>query len=154
MIKISHAKSMPSPKEIAAVEARIDAIFNNEYLQFIRQHNGAEIRNGYYDISEQQSSYVRYFIEIEDIANDISLMADDEISQYFFPFAIGSGGTYFLMKKKGDACIYYYDSDYMGHDAISKIAQSFNTFMNNIKSDTEIKIEGTYKVVQVTTGKP
>ncbi|WP_408884497.1 SMI1/KNR4 family protein [Komagataeibacter nataicola] len=92
----------------------MDAIFNNEYLQFIRQHNGAEIRNGYYDISEQKSSYVRYFIEIEDIANHISLMADNETSKYFFPFALGSGGTYFLMKKKGDACIYYYDSDYMG----------------------------------------
>ncbi|WP_156470310.1 SMI1/KNR4 family protein, partial [Komagataeibacter xylinus] len=115
-IKISHAKSMPFPKEIAAVEAGIDAIFNNDYLQFIRRHNGAEIRNGYYDISEPQSSYVRYFIEIEDIASHISLIADDETSQYFFPFALGSGGTYFLMKNKGDACIYYYDSDYMGHD--------------------------------------
>ena len=136
------------------MEAGIDAIFNNDYLQFIRRHNGAEIRNGYYDISEPQSSYVRYFIEIEDIASHISLMADDETSQYFFPFVLGSGGTYFLMKNKGDACIYYYDSDYMGHDATSKVAQSFNTFVNNIKSDTEIKIEGTYKVVQVTTGKP
>lgn len=126
------------------MEAGIDAIFNNEYLQFIRRHNGAEIRNGYYDLSEQQSSYVRYFIEIEDIANHASIMADDETSQYFFPFALGSCGAYFLMKKKGDACIYYYDSDYMGHEAISKVAQGFNVFMNNIKSDTEIKIEGTH----------
>ena len=153
MIGISNVKRIPSKKEITLVEENIGATFNDEYIEFIKHYNGAEVNNGYYIISEDDSSYVRYFIEIDDIQNDISLMADDEVSQCFFPFAIGSGGTYFLMKKKGDFCIYYYNSDYMGNEAVSKVAESFNEFINNIRSDAEIEIEGTYKVKKVISKK-
>ncbi|MFT8472263.1 SMI1/KNR4 family protein [Acetobacter persici] len=136
MINMKEKTRDTSEQELAETERVLQAHFTEEFKAFILEHNGCSVERNIIRISENEDNALRYFLDVKDIPACLSSLQDDYTQKHYFPFAEGECGAFFLMKKQGDPGIYYYDPDYMGQDAITKLSDDWQGFLDKIQPDT------------------
>lgn len=132
MIKLICEAGKISDKEIVQYEEELGFSFSDAYKDFLKNHNGSELPNNYIDIPPGQEACVSKILPVEEMESCIKIINDDVVTHNYFPFAADDCGNYFLMDRGGH-CIYFYDHEHMGKEAITKIADSLDCFLQDIK---------------------
>ncbi|RQT74007.1 SMI1/KNR4 family protein [Burkholderia cepacia] len=142
IIKTRKPLSAPTPDDISKVEREIGRSLPSEYVDILKKLNGAYFESNEFDIPGGGSAGVRQFIPFKEITRNIGYMEQTEVSGYF-PFAHAEGGNYVCISlRDGDyGCIYFWDHEIPGYEALSKVGNSLIVFLDSLRP---FKVEDVY----------
>lgn len=134
IIKTRNALPTPTPEAIAKVEHDIGRTLPSEYIEILKKLNGAYFDSNVFDIPGGGSSGIGQFIPFDKIHQNIGYMEQTEVSGYF-PIAHAEGGNYVCISlHDGDyGCIYFWDHEVPGYEALSKIGGSLIVFLDSLR---------------------
>ncbi|MBN3794271.1 SMI1/KNR4 family protein [Burkholderia sp. Ac-20392] len=142
IINTRKALTAPTLEDIAKVERKIGRVLPPEYIEILKKFNGAYFDSNAFDIPGGGGAGISQFIPFNEIYRNIGYMEQTEVSGYF-PFAHAEGGNYVCISlHDGDyGCIYFWDHEVPGYEALSKIGNSLIVFLDSLRP---FKVEEVY----------
>jgi hypothetical protein len=134
-----------SPEDIAALEKIIGVPLDNEFLEFVKTHDGAEPDDNCFVINaEEGEDGIRSFIAVKDIPAEMEHM---ELRPGAYPVAYDSFGNYLVIDGGKSGAVYFWDHE--EEEKLIKIASGFGNLLNKLKPDDISEKSIPHKVISV-----
>jgi hypothetical protein len=126
-------KSPPADTQILDVEKALSLKLNHDFVDFVREHNGAIPEPNVFFIalngSDDIETGVDEFIELSEIPLYASMIRD-EVGNYIIPIAHDPCGNYVcISNEKNDGEIYFWEHEFPEGKALIKLAPSLASFL-------------------------
>ena len=143
-VNIRPGPTIPQQRALSKIESAIGAKFPDQYVAFLAKFGAGDPDSNVLSGDERVS--VSRFLTIgadEEYSMEKSLeVYSDRIPDAFFPVAEAAGGNLILMNSK-DGSIYFWDHELelkSPNAAVSKVANSFDEFLNLLQPLTDADI--------------
>lgn len=114
--------------DIRNLEREIGQALPGSFLEFIRQHDGAELETNIFKIGEVNETGVNRFIPVRKILDERVYI--ENISFTAFPIAWAEGGNCIIIDAASEA-VYFWDHEQP--TPLVKIASDFTAFMDALQ---------------------
>lgn len=143
-------------KKIKELETNYNLSFPMEYKHFLEIYNGGVPEKDVFNFKDTNDGSILYgFFGFDSNSKRLDIayrymMAKRRIPSNTFPIADDQGGNLILLSVKGPdyGKVYFWDHDWEANDGetpdysnLTLIADSFEEFINNLKSEDEMDLE-------------
>lgn len=132
MIQINQIKDPPTKGQIDDVEARLGFKIDPDCLKFLVDNNGAKFEQNIFRVSEKISSGIDQLILFDRLPYERRLIAG-QVGLDVLPIAYAEGGNYLCLSNNDMGAIYFLDHEIPGRDALTKIASSWEGFLDSLR---------------------
>ena len=127
-IKLSEGLAARST-DIELIEKKIGIRFNHDYLEFIRNNDGAKPESNIFSVLDKNESGINRFIPVNEIINQMPLI--ETLPPRAFPVAWAEGGNYVVVDQDSNGAVYFWDHEQP--DSMVKLADSFFSFLDALE---------------------
>lgn len=128
-MKVKLTKGRPAlPSDIERLQREIGATLPNSFLEFVRQHDGAEPEINIFKIGSANESGVSGFIPVRNITGERANI--DALPPTAFPIAWAEGGNYLVIDAASGA-VYFWDHEQP--TPLVRMAPDFAAFIEKLE---------------------
>jgi len=113
------------PADIASLEAILGGLPSHEFIDFVRENDGAEPETNIFRIDAGNESGVNGFIPMCKIAEEMRHI--ENLPEKSFPIAWAEGGNYVLINQAAGGGVFFWDHE--RPDNLIRLTDSFFAFL-------------------------
>lgn len=126
-IKLTKGRSA-LPSDVQELEREIGKVLPNSFLEFVRQHDGAEPETNIFKIAGSNESGVNGFIPVREVLAERANIENLPVTA--FPVAWAEGGNYVSIDA-ASGTVYFWDHEQP--DPLIQIASDFTAFLEMLE---------------------